>query len=137
MDERQQHPPSFAGYCFVCHGERVHDTAPATAAPDVTTCGAPELRQRQQVPRPPESRSIEARERIARIAAGGIPLGDRRAHTDVTKTRRDGARGRLLYDYGATTRDPLARSPGCGGSSTGPRRPGALYGRALVVIAIE
>jgi hypothetical protein len=23
-DERQEHPPSSAGYCFVCHGERVH-----------------------------------------------------------------------------------------------------------------
>jgi hypothetical protein len=29
LDERQQRPPSPAGYCFVCHGERVHDTARA------------------------------------------------------------------------------------------------------------
>ena len=46
-------------------------------------------------------------ERIARLAAGGVRLliGDLR--TDVTKTRKDGSRGRLRYDYG-DHRDPQA-----------------------------
>jgi hypothetical protein len=61
-------------------------------------------------------------ERVARLAAGGIRLviGDLR--TDVTKTRKDGSRGRLRIDYG----DHRARKPpstGCGSSSTAPTPP--------------
>ncbi len=46
-------------------------------------------------------------ERIARIAAGGIRLVIDELRTDVTKTRRDGSRGRLRIDYG-DYRDPQA-----------------------------
>ena len=44
-------------------------------------------------------------ERIARIAAGGIRLVVDELRTDVTKTRKDGSRGRLRIDYG-DHRDP-------------------------------
>jgi hypothetical protein len=40
--------PSPAGYCFVCHGERVHDTARAIAASEASAFGAPEIRRCQQ-----------------------------------------------------------------------------------------
>jgi len=46
-------------------------------------------------------------ERVARIAAGGIRLVVDELRTDVTKTRKDGTRGRLRYDYGEH-RDPQA-----------------------------
>jgi hypothetical protein len=46
-------------------------------------------------------------ERVARIAAGGIRLVIEELRTDVTKTRKDGSRGRLRYDYGEH-RDPQA-----------------------------
>ena len=46
-------------------------------------------------------------ERIARLAAGGIRLVVDELRTDVTKTRKDGSRGRLRYDYG-DHRDPQA-----------------------------
>ena len=39
-------------------------------------------------------------ERIARLAAGGIRLVVDDLRTDVTKTRKDGSRGRLRIDYG-------------------------------------
>src|SRR5215216_5694132 len=44
-------------------------------------------------------------ERVARIAAGGVRLAVEELRTDVTKTRKDGTRGRLRYDYGEH-RDP-------------------------------
>ena len=47
----------------------------------------------------------QAGERIARIAAGGIRLVVDELRTDVTKTRKDGSRGRLRTDYG-DYRDP-------------------------------
>jgi hypothetical protein len=46
-------------------------------------------------------------ERIARIAASGIRLVIDEMRSDVTKTRKDGTRGRLRYDYG-DHRDPQA-----------------------------
>jgi hypothetical protein len=46
-------------------------------------------------------------ERIARIAAGGIRLAVEELRTDVTKTRKDGTRGRMRIDYG-DHRDPQA-----------------------------
>jgi len=49
----------------------------------------------------------QAGERIARIAAGGIRLAVDELRTDVTKTRKDGSRGRLRIDYG-DHRDPQA-----------------------------
>ena len=46
-------------------------------------------------------------ERVVRIAAGGILLVIDELRTDATKTRKDGSRGRLRYDYG-DHRDPQA-----------------------------
>jgi hypothetical protein len=46
-------------------------------------------------------------ERIARIAAGGVRLVVEELRADVTKTRKDGSRGRLRIDYGEH-RDPQA-----------------------------
>ncbi|MCW2985515.1 MAG: hypothetical protein JWR63_3085, partial [Conexibacter sp.] len=46
-------------------------------------------------------------DRITRIAAGGVRLLIEELRTDVTKTRKDGSRGRLRYDYG-DHRDPQA-----------------------------
>jgi hypothetical protein len=46
-------------------------------------------------------------ERIARIAAGGVRLVVDELRSDVTKTRKDGSRGRLRIDYG-DHRDPQA-----------------------------
>jgi hypothetical protein len=46
-------------------------------------------------------------ERIARIAAGGVRVVIDELRTDVTKTRKDGTRGRLRIDYG-DHRDPEA-----------------------------
>jgi hypothetical protein len=52
----------------------------------------------------PYSQTVE---RIARIAAGGIRLVVDELRSDVTKTRKDGSRGRMRYDYG-DYRDPQA-----------------------------
>jgi hypothetical protein len=43
----------------------------------------------------------------ARVAADGIRLVIDELRSDVTKTRKDGTRGRLRYDYG-DHRDPQA-----------------------------
>jgi hypothetical protein len=75
-------------------------------------------------------------ERIARIAAGGIRLVIDELRTDVTKTRRDGSRGRLRYDYG-DHRDPQAALRWLWKFIDGAKTAGELYGRALVVIAAE
>jgi ParB/RepB/Spo0J family partition protein len=75
-------------------------------------------------------------ERIARLAAGGIRLvvGDLRS--DVTKTRKNGSRGRLRIDYG-DPRDPQAAIAWLWKFIDGAKTAGELYGRALVVIAAE
>jgi hypothetical protein len=75
-------------------------------------------------------------ERIARIAAGGIRLVIDELRTDVTKTRKDGPRGRLRYDYGEH-RDPQAALAWLWKYIDGAKTAGELYGRALVVIAAE
>ena len=54
--------------------------------------------------------------------------------TDVTKTRKDGTRGRLRYDYGEH-RDPQAALAWLWRYIDGAKTAGELYGRALVVIA--
>ena len=59
-------------------------------------------------------------ERIARIAAGGIRLVIDELRSDGTKTRKDGTRGRLRYDYG-DHRDPQAAIAWLWKSSTPPR----------------
>ena len=75
-------------------------------------------------------------ERIARLAAGGIRLVIDELRTDVTKTRRDGTRGRLRYDYGEH-RDPQAALAWLWKYIDGAKTAGELYGRALMVIAAE
>lgn len=56
--------------------------------------------------------------------------------TDVTKTRKDGSRGRLRVDYG-DHRDPQAAIAWLWKFIDAAKTPGELYGRALVVIAAE
>ena len=75
-------------------------------------------------------------ERIARIAAGGVRLVVDELRTDVTKTRKDGSRGRLRIDYG-DHRDPRAALAWLWKYLDGAKTAGELYGRALVVIAAE
>src|SRR5215207_4319012 len=75
-------------------------------------------------------------ERIARIAAGGVRLVIDELRTDVTKTRKDGTRGRLRYDYG-DHRDPQAALAWLWRFLDGAKSAGELYGRALVVLAAE
>jgi hypothetical protein len=75
-------------------------------------------------------------ERVARIAAGGIRLVVEELRTEVTKTRKDGSRGRLRYDYGEH-RDPQAALAWLWRFIEGGKSAGELYGRALVVIAAE
>jgi hypothetical protein len=55
---------------------------------------------------------------------------------DVTKTRKDGARGRLRIDYG-DHRDPQAALAWLWKFLEGAKTAGELYGRALVVVAAE
>jgi hypothetical protein len=55
--------------------------------------------------------------------------------TDVTKTRKDGSRGRLKFDYG-DPRDPQAAIRWLW-RLIGAKTAGELYGRALVVVAAE
>src|SRR5215210_8072430 len=75
-------------------------------------------------------------ERIARIAAGGVRLVVEELRSDVTKTRKDGSRGRLRIDYG-DARDPQAAIRWLWGFIDGAKTAGELYGRALVVIVAE
>ena len=75
-------------------------------------------------------------ERIARLAAGGIRLVVDDLRADVTKTRKDGSRGRLRIDYG-DARDPQAAIAWLWKFVDGAKTAGELYGRALVVIAAE
>jgi hypothetical protein len=56
--------------------------------------------------------------------------------TDVTKTRKDGTRGRLRIDYG-DHRNPEAALARLWRFVDGAKTAGALYGRALMVIAAE
>jgi ParB/RepB/Spo0J family partition protein len=75
-------------------------------------------------------------ERIARLAMSGIRLVIDEFRTDVTKTRKDGSRGRLRIDYG-DPRDPQKPIAWLWKFIDGARGAGELYGRALVVIAAE
>lgn len=75
-------------------------------------------------------------ERIARLAAGGVRLVVDDLRADVTKTRKDGSRGRLRIDYG-DARDPQAAIAWLWKFVDGAKTAGELYGRALVVIAAE
>jgi ParB/RepB/Spo0J family partition protein len=75
-------------------------------------------------------------DRVARIAAGGVRLLIEELRTDITKTHRDGSRGRLRYDYG-DHRDPQAAIAWLWKFIDGAKTANELYGRALVVIATE
>ncbi len=75
-------------------------------------------------------------EQVARIAAAGIRLVVDELHSDVTKTRKDGSRGKLRMDYG-DHRDPQAALQWLWKFIDGAKTPGELYGRALVAIAAE
>src|SRR5439155_22393626 len=66
----------------------------------------------------------------------GIRLVIEELRSDVTKTRKDGSRGRLRYDYG-DHRDPQAALAWLWKFIDGASSAGELYGRALVVIAAE
>jgi hypothetical protein len=78
----------------------------------------------------------KAGERVHHLAVAGIRLVVEELRTDVTRTRKDGTRGRLKIDYG----DPKQPEDAINWlwkyldrAST----PGELYGRALVVVAAE
>lgn len=75
-------------------------------------------------------------DRVARITAGGVRLVIEELRTDITKTRKDGSRGRLRYDYG-DHRDPQAAVAWLWKFIDGAKTADELYGRALVVIAAE
>ena len=66
---------------------------------------------------------------------GGIRLVIDELRADVTKTRKDGTRGRLRIDYGP--REPEAALKWLWRFVDGAKTAGELYGRALVVIAAE
>jgi hypothetical protein len=70
------------------------------------------------------------------VAAGGVRLVVDDLRADVTKTRKDGSRGRLRIDYG-DARDPQAAIAWLWKFVDGAKTAGELYGRALVVIAAE
>jgi hypothetical protein len=74
--------------------------------------------------------------RSARIAAGGVRLVIEELRSDVTKTRKDGTRGRLRIDYG-DHRNPEAALAWLWKFVDGAKTAGELYGRALMVIAAE
>jgi hypothetical protein len=75
-------------------------------------------------------------ERIARVAAGGVRLVIDELRADITKTRKDGTRGRLRIDYG-DHRNPEAALAWMWKFVDGAKTAGELYGRALMVIAAE
>ncbi len=82
------------------------------------------------------SADAQAGEPIARIAGAGIRLVVDELRADVTKTLKDGSRGRLRIDYGRSRGHEQALAwlwrfiDGAGSA-------GELYGRALVVLAAE
>jgi hypothetical protein len=75
-------------------------------------------------------------ERVRHVAVNGIRLVVDELRTDVTKTRKDGSRGRLRIDYG-DAREPREAIDWMWKFIDGAKTAGELYGRALVVIAAE
>jgi hypothetical protein len=67
---------------------------------------------------------------------GGIRLIVDELRSDVTRTRKDGSRGRLRVDYGQPS-EPGAAIGWLWRFVDAAKTPGELYGRALVVIAAE
>ena len=76
---------------------------------------------------------------MRRIAAHGVRIVVEDFRKDVTKTKKDGTRGRLRIDYGdrQTANDPTAAVKWLWKFIDGAKTAGELYGRALVVIAAE
>ena len=75
-----------------------------------------------------------AGEGIQRIAIAGVRLMLAELRSDVTKTRKDGSRGRLRIQYAEDPKDSLRWLwKFIDGASTA----GELYGRALVILAAE
>ena len=75
-------------------------------------------------------------ERVARLAVGGIRLVIEEFRQDVTKTLKDGNRGKLRIDYG-DPRQPERAIRWLWRFIDGAKTAGELYGRALVVICAE
>jgi hypothetical protein len=73
---------------------------------------------------------------VAELAVRGIRLVIEEFRTDVTKTLKDGSRGKLRIDYG-DPRQPEKPIAWLWKFIDGARTAGELYGRALVVIAAE
>ncbi len=76
---------------------------------------------------------------MRRIAAHGVRIVVDDFRKDVTKTKKDGARGRLRIDYGdrQVASNPTAAIAWLWKFIDGAKTAGELYGRALVVIAAE
>jgi ParB/RepB/Spo0J family partition protein len=75
-------------------------------------------------------------ERVQRLALAGVRLVIEEFRSDVTKTRKDGSRGRLRVSYG-DPKDAQAAVKWLWKFVDAAKTPGELYGRALVVIAAE
>jgi hypothetical protein len=75
-------------------------------------------------------------ERIHHLAVAGIRLVIGELRQDVTKTRKDGTRGRLRIDYG-DARQPDAALKWLWRYVDAGKTAGEMYGRAIVVIAAE
>jgi hypothetical protein len=75
-------------------------------------------------------------DRVAELAMRGIRLVIEEFRTDVTKTLKDGSRGRLRIDYG-DPRKPQDAVTWLWKFLDGARSAGDLYGRAIVVLAAE
>ena len=73
---------------------------------------------------------------VAELAARGIRLVIEQFRTDVTKTLKDGSRGKLRIDYG-DPKQPEKPIAWLWKFIDGAKTAGELYGRALVVIAAE
>jgi hypothetical protein len=73
---------------------------------------------------------------VAELAVRGIRLVIEEFRTDVTKTLKDGSRGKLRIDYG-DPKQPEKPIAWLWKFIDGARTAGELYGRALVVIAAE
>lgn len=76
---------------------------------------------------------------MRRIAAYGVRIVVEDFREDVTKTKRDGTRGRVRIDYGdrQVASNPAAAIKWLWRFIDGATTAGELYGRALVVIAAE
>ena len=73
---------------------------------------------------------------VAELAVRGIRLVIEEFRTDVTKTLKDGSRGKLRIDYG-DPKQPERPIAWLWKFIDGAKTAGELYGRALVVIAAE